>query len=823
MAGILTIVLGTALLIYPLYCLGNTKKIHLLTAEASAAFFMLYILITAVLYGIGKYSLGLAELTTGLSALLLCILSILIFRVKLSFDKIKLTKSSIFTILIIIFCAGLSVSNFEAFGMGQDEGVYQVEAINILYGKSEWRQDLRNFTEDRKIGNDSYKDIAEWYFLGFDTYNQYQKYFDNSIPFLKVEVPNENEDCVGWFHGIPTYPSFLALSAQIFGIGHMAWGNVILLLTTLVLLYEILSFFNTDKTVCNLILLLFGMCPEIVWVNMSTLTESGLVLLIVSFIYYFLVCGKEKKYWISVVSLGAFCVYHVSVYTMIPWFLLLFWGFFICFEKKKYIISSLIMLALYWIGFLFMINMNGRYTVQNYKFGTKFFGEMSPNLVVLVMVIIGMCISLTILILRTLLKEKTDELVKKMVSKEKRNKIIIAVLFGAGLLLIIIKMISGYIEKDNYIPTILAFTLLTGVFVLPTILIKILSGKYKLSRNTLFLVISLFWCVIIFTLVMLPNIKYYYYFGRYLGPYIPVILTAYAFFIKDGKAINKILVSLGLILLIPLQIFIHINKDDSRMDWKVIEDMLEIAGENFDSQTDVYMDLDLITTLYFPLRAGTEADIYITDVKDIIKNVGNKSNSGAYAIVKGDYSDLEQTCYYAKVMTQEDTLNKRIPIVYLPTNYDINPFDISVIDLKALYSEGKLFQFDDSELKVEEAVCDEEGQTTIRVSGILPDDDISYYNDDNFWISYHLISEEGEMLSFDNARYYIGNVSINDEASIDFDIERLISPYDVDMDGFSVEIDLVHEGDRWKSFEDDNLPHISFTKKDNVWKIDKIY
>ena len=173
-------------------------------------------------------------------------------------------------------------------------------------------------------------------------------------------------------------------------------------------------------------------------------------------------------------------------------------------------------------------------------------------------------------------------------------------------------------------------------------------------------------------------------------------------------------------------------------------------------------------------------------------------------------------------MTQEDTLDKRIPIVYLPTNYDINSFDISVIDLKALYSEGKLFQFDDSELIVEEAVCDEEGQTTIRVSGILPDDNISYYNDDDFWISYHLISEEGEMLSFDNARYYIGNVSINDEASIDFEIERLISPYDVDMDEFSVEIDLVHEGDRWKSFEDDNFLAkkgerltISYTWKEN--------
>ena len=196
-----------------LFSQKNLIEIGILTV---CCFFCSYIVGTMVLFVLDQYSLfrGIA-VTAGLDFLLF-ILSFLICKKNLDFNLNFNFDSGKILIPILVSAIGLlfvSQKN-EIFGMGQDEGVYQIVAINFLNGLDQRQQDF-----------------AEYHTL--ETPEQ-QKNFQKAVhtKLVGYDIPEENyPDCSynreisevsGIYHGIPTYAAMLALWGKLFGMAHMS-------------------------------------------------------------------------------------------------------------------------------------------------------------------------------------------------------------------------------------------------------------------------------------------------------------------------------------------------------------------------------------------------------------------------------------------------------------------------------------------------------------------------------------------------------------------------------------------------------------------------
>lgn len=816
MIGALTAILGIAILLYPIYCIGNNRKFYVLLAEASSAFFMLYVFVTAALYSFNSFTLFAAEwVTVGISAVLL-LSAVFLCRKKPDFKIAKLNKEDIAVLITVLVCCGLSIGNFEAYGMGQDEGVYQIEAINILYGKTEWKQSLKEWSSIDVRSKGDYDNYAEWFLLGFDTYANKKEKMDtiNEYPFVNVTVTDKGEYS-GYFHGIPTYPAFLALSAQIFGIKHMAFGNILLIMCTLLLLNEIMVHFDVKSPMRVLLLLLAGVCPETVWVNMSTLSEAGLTLILISFIYYLVACENEKKQFMALISVTAFSFYHVTIYTMMPMILVCFWGYGLFRKKIKYAIWSVCALIAFWLGYMFMLGMNPHYTCFNYNPGTKFAdGHIAPTIFVLLVTAVGIILSIAVGIIGKKISLNREKLHSE--KTEKSAYVIVAAGMIVMTVLIVKKAIMDYINFPSEIPTIAAFTVLTGIVIVPSAVLMIIRGRYKLGLAEFTALFAFFWTVLFYSLFMRPSIPHYYYYSRYLAPFIPIAVLAYGVLQKDYKKIGLILVSVAIAICMPFQVMIHLNKDDSRMEWDIIENVMKIAQSEFDENTDVYVDGELLSYFYFPIRACSDANIYYADMKAINKAFEKDKDRKRIYISKEDYSQLEETLYSEKYMQEEDRLDKRVPILGLPTMYEEVPGCVSVTDLTASMKNLTEYSLGRADLKIDSVECSGEGRVDITVSGICPDENNIYCNNGKTYLSFHMLSDKGEDIAFDNARYSIGCLVMN-TAPVYFDFEDYFDE-DSDTKEAAVQIDLVDEGVTWKSYIEDDLPILYFEKTSEGWR-----
>lgn len=797
------------------FCIiGNNNKVHMVLAEAVSVFFMLYVLSTAVLYAFGLYSLKRCEVLSVIVSALICIVTVLVKRRKPVIDKIHITKYNVITLIIIIICMALSLGNYDAYGMGQDEGVYQIEAVNILEGKPAWNQSIDEWKLMGDEDRDTFIDYSTWFLAGFDSYYSLKDYFDEikDIKFLGIKVPSENE-FTGYFHGIPTYPSFLALSAGIFGIKHMAWGNVILLACSLIFLNEIMSAIGVNRGLKSILLILLGVSPQIVWINMSTLTEAGILLILLSFLYHLIVNKDTFKEKLAVLSILTFSVYHVSIYTMMPLFVLLMWGYGIFRKKKKYFRYATEIIAGYLLGFVFMARINPRYTLKNYTQAIKFI-DNEHLLILIIFLICIFCVFVSAVLL----------LINSKIKTFSAKKTVIIMKYIISLSVIMIIAVSGYsiishlINGKPGVNTNMAFAVLTGIVIYPVTLIILLLGKYENNYNSMTILAMFEWCVAVFSLIMLRNIAAFYYYSRYLAPFIPIILLTAALMLNGKKKSLRIAVPIiSVIICLPFQFFLHTNRDDSRMDWDTIKFVTDYARDNFSEDTVLVMDRDLLTYFYFPVRAVTDAHILPTEMNISSPNRTRAENDWFY-LTKADIEDSDHLVFETGYTVSEDTLDNRIPFINLPTYFKEEAFSLKLYDYDEYIEDSENYNISDCSLRIESIECSNEGEISLEVSGITGDDQQSYYNNDNYYVSYHIIDEgTGDVISYDNFRYFVGYL-VTDRITMDLDLDDYLNEATDNAD-LIVAVDIVEEGVKWLSWDKDNLPEVRFTYNINGgWK-----
>ena len=627
-------------------------------------YFMTYVLVSAGLFWIKRYTIERA-----VCAVLAVWLGITLFawlrgrtREKIQWES--KVRESWLSYLLIILLVILFSSSFGFFGMGQDQGVYQTEAINLYQGNNDWRQNIEEYDQ---LPEGIYK---EYYFEEVIKCKGYGITSCKTDNLTAMGLESEG-GLDGIYHGIPSYPAILALSASIFGIEHMLIVQLVFYILLLLVMEMLLRELGLSRGVRALIVLLLGISPEVLWVRRSSLTEGFLAVLVLTYLYYCL--HKEHKYRsLSVIPVIVFGFYHVTMFTMVPLFLINFWAMYLVTREKRFIRNAIEITIGYAAGFFMMAMVQPIYTLDNYY---RAFRELIPMnylpYFVAGMSGVAFLVSLMVYIWGENVLRSSEIHIEKVI----KNLFFTFAMTIPGFT-ILWPLTRGYDLQQIALMTIVCHSVLTGFIAVPFILYCFIRKKYTVTFEIILTGNTFVWSILVYSMVFMRDIRYYYYFARYLMPFSSVILVLFALFVtkyivtRKGRTAVMAMLTLGIIILLPYADLIRTNMDDTRLEWKNVSGVLENIKDN----DVVIVDPDLMKTMYHILRSKGAAVYPVKeDFERTMDYIGaDLENKNIYYLT--DTSAVEdmwrlETVYANKNRYQEDDLSCTSNILGLSNNF----------------------------------------------------------------------------------------------------------------------------------------------------------
>lgn len=566
-------------------------------------------------------------------------------------------------VVCIVSLPFVSVKN-EIFGMGQDEGVYQIQALNFMYDDNARQKDIEEYhlLEDAED-----KAHFEYRIKGLGGYDIQHKDYPETVYDYNVSPVS------GIFHGIPTYTAMLAMWGELFGAEDMAGIETIFYIMAIFLVYYVCRNLRLKSSSRICACLLTALSPVVIWVAKSTLTEMFLAVIMLAFMYIITNDEHPKQKWLSIIPAAAFGCYHVSIYTMLPLFIMVYGGMYVFTREKQYAILTPAVTAGYLASFFMMKQVQPMYTMNNYS--SVFVGGINVYNITKVVIaasiglIIASCVFVFI-VSRTNRKFNQAEFSRKL-SKSRIFRIFTVMLIILPLAYIAVKAIGKYDNwRDASHVAILGFGMNAGiVFVCLGGLAALFSTKSFIENNSrLVIFVMFFYCVLIYSAFLRYEIQYYYYYSRYLAPFIPiaVIFAAIALDKWGGRVIYPA-AALSLIINVPYLSLQKEAKDDTRMEWSVLEDVTDFVDEN----SCVVVCRKYAPELWLPLRTITGAHVYPLDESDPYQFVElRKRYENVLCISDKELPADEFVIYYKNVVNHsEDDLNNTGKFVPMSLEY----------------------------------------------------------------------------------------------------------------------------------------------------------
>lgn len=595
-----------------------------------AFYFMFYVLVSAVLFVFDIFSIRYA--VVGTSAI--CGIGFLINLGLLSrgtFSRNKewvSEKDSCVSFVLIAFAAILTWGNFGFLGMGSDQGIYPTQAINFCYDKTERYQDIEEYEE---LEDTEYKAFYQEQIKADELIGYYLLLDYEHVP--TVNVSNETGEAEGIWHGIPTYSAILGLSAKIFGMENMPFIGLLFYLCLLCMMEFILTDLNLSCWVRRGVVLLLGMSPQVVWSKDSTLTEGFIAVLIVTYIYYILHPDKGKRFW-SVMPITTFGCFHVTIFTMMPVFILVYVYRYISEHEKMYLTCIRTISVTYLLGFFMMVKVQPIYTLAwNYHQGMKFLSLEH----IIAVACIGSCFGIVVSYIVPYIKMEGST-IEKVCKSALRVIGIVAITH-------LMFMAVRYKTWDQIRSmTLVCYSVLTGVFMIPCILYRVIIKKYDYSVELGTVGILFSWCIVLYSMVMRKEIRFYYYWARYLMPYLAIVLIFFAMLMTVKKLCCALLMG-GLLILIPYTMVITKAQDDTYIQWDTFTSVLKEA----ETADTVILDTDLMRIFFFPIRAAGNAKVYPL-YETLEKTL--------------DYVETGENVMYISRSTREENVNPWLSVKY---------------------------------------------------------------------------------------------------------------------------------------------------------------
>jgi len=618
----------------------NIVKLCVLTA---LIYFSLYIIFSGLCFWADVFSIN-----RTLTVVFLVTVVINVFFVVFKHTVVEMMwdiKQYLIPVLIIVCALPFVLTKYEYFGMGQDEGVYQTQAISFIYGYTDIQQDFKEYALlDSEMAKADYATAMKDDLIGL--YN-----YDTSLPFSSGQ--QEISDVSAVFHGIPTFPALLALSGKLLGISHMSSIQTLFYICSVFLVFFILDDLKVKKALKIVGTLLFAISPLILWVSKSALTEIELVCLILGFIYFIMTMKKEHIY-LSLIPVTAFCFFHITIYTMIPMILMLYMGLYVYQKDIRYLVAAVLANTAFIAGITVTMMIAGTYsfTYNLLPIYQLLPGVSQVNVAWVLWMASGIVYALCMVLF--LIKKYFNKLIEfcnrfKVVAI--RICLIVGVLFQGYIIMTRREVYQGGINTFKHL-SLTGYGLVVGIL-LPAVggILAVLFTKkiFEGTKKSIIAVLFIY-CIIIYSCVMRKDIAYYYYYGRYLAPYVSVVILFSAVTLdRLSKWAVYAMGLISLVILAPYEKMLLVNKDDTRVTWEA----LEKVAEHVEANSCVVIPKEDMKFYFLALRAMRGAEVF-PYTETILEEINSK-NIGYYMVFSSRPSDkVGDTVFETTFQLSED-------------------------------------------------------------------------------------------------------------------------------------------------------------------------
>ncbi len=618
-------------------------------------FLWTYIIISGLLFWADRFSL---EAGLGLTLLIYAVLCLCLLRRRRDIAVDFNIRPYIFLLLILLISIPFIGKKYEFYGTGQDEGVYQTQAINLVYGKTKLQQDFEEYADlPSDDWRDTYREKMENELVGF--YN-----YDPELPFASEEA--ELSDVSGIFHGIPTFAALLAIPGRIAGIRHMSDIQTVFYFALIIYAYMAMEALNIRRPLKYLLTVLLAFSPLILWVSKSALTEIVLASIIAAFVFC-MVRGGREYIFLSCVPAVAFCFLHLTIYTMIPVIVLIYWLCCWIEDDTNYLTAAAISITAFLAAIFMVVNIAGTYAyIYNFTPIYQLLPFIDQDHVIWVFVAMSLIFyagTLLMYLMKKYLPEKSRFRRLNIELLQKRGFLwavrILIILFCAVQLGIMVS------RREVYQGNIGSFKHLsiTGIGACLGLTVPLLAGVLWLikpqfavkNRAYLCCAVLFVYCVMVYCTLFRKDVAYYYYYGRYLAPYLVITLLFSGILLNQIRAGWGIAAGLaGIMLVMPPNRYFLQYQDDTRITWDILEDLRETIHEN----DSVIVSDALMKYCFLPVKAMTGARVYpvFDDIDSQLEMLSGATGGEVYCIDTANLLPQMDVVYRDSYMLSEDDL-----------------------------------------------------------------------------------------------------------------------------------------------------------------------
>ncbi len=518
---------------------------------------------------------------------------------------------------LILASVFLSHSKFELFSAGQDQGLYQAEAIELYMGNFEVEHDFEEYQIlENEEDKEAYRDMLGKRIVGYYPLANGGNYME---PFSEDE---RKSDVSGMYHGVQTFPALLALGGKLFGLENMTQMQTVFLVCSVLLLYFALCGLGIPLWVRLPAALLFLLSPLTLWVSKSSLTEMLLTMFMASYLFLLTEGSTGIKRLLTAVPLVGFAFVHVSFLLLYPAFAGIHLLLYVKRHAREYLSVNVLMSAGLCLGYFMMSRIAPQYFYDNC--GRLYVGSLITADNFLIWVCSGSLFACAVSMALSAVK-KTEKIERGIEAVLRFLPALILLLLGVSLCY---SVIAGYFMEPNeqwfsaYYgqgfwgafshSALYAFAMAEG-FAVFAALVAVMVVRHRVfledtAKLSVFLL--LVYCVLFQSAFIRREVFYYYYYSRYLVFYLPLVSAAAAVALKRLANSKKktagmiVLVSFGYMLAFDAPLLA--GKDETYLEWENLLDLKEAVRED----SAVILGDGAANLLGAPLRALTGAAIF---------------------------------------------------------------------------------------------------------------------------------------------------------------------------------------------------------------------